>query len=51
MMLANVPVIYLGSKFAHRLPPKAIHLIASLIFVVLGGLALRNALITTPLFS
>lgn len=44
MMLANVPVIYLGSRFAKRLPVKAIHIIASIIFVVLGGLALSNAL-------
>jgi putative Ca2+/H+ antiporter (TMEM165/GDT1 family) len=44
MMLANVPVIYLGSRFADRLPTKTVHVIASIIFVVLGGLALRNAL-------
>ena len=44
MMLANVPVIYLGHSFADRLPAKAVHIIAAFIFVVLGGLALRNAL-------
>jgi len=44
MMLANVPVIYLGSRFADRLPTKAVHIIASIIFIVLGGMALRNAL-------
>ncbi len=44
MMLANVPVIYLGSRFASHLPVKAVHILASVIFVVLGGLALRNAL-------
>jgi putative Ca2+/H+ antiporter (TMEM165/GDT1 family) len=44
MMLANVPVLYLGSRFADRLPTKTGHVIASIIFVVLGGLALRNAL-------
>jgi putative Ca2+/H+ antiporter (TMEM165/GDT1 family) len=44
MMLANVPVIYLGSKFADRLPTKAVHILASIIFVVLGGLALRTAI-------
>lgn len=48
MMLANVPVIYFGSRFANRLPTKAVHIIAAAIFVVLGGLALRNALIGTP---
>lgn len=51
MMLANVPVIYLGSRFADRLHPKAVHVVASIIFVVLGGLALRNALLSTPLFG
>ena len=44
MMLANVPVIYLGHKFADRLPTKAVHILAAFIFVVLGGLALRTAL-------
>jgi len=44
MMLANVPVIYLGNKFADRLPTKAVHIVAAIIFVVLGGLALRTAL-------
>jgi putative Ca2+/H+ antiporter (TMEM165/GDT1 family) len=52
MMLANVPVIYLGHKFADRLPTKAVHILAALIFVVLGGLALRTALYPTqyPMF-
>jgi len=44
MMLANVPVIYLGNRFADRLQPKVVHRIASLLFVVLGGLALYHAL-------
>jgi putative Ca2+/H+ antiporter (TMEM165/GDT1 family) len=44
MMLANVPAVYLGHRFADKLPTKTIHIIASVIFVVLGGLALRNAL-------
>jgi putative Ca2+/H+ antiporter (TMEM165/GDT1 family) len=46
MMAANVPVIFLGHRFADRLPAKAVHIVAALIFVVLGGLALRNALMT-----
>ncbi|MFL9906277.1 TMEM165/GDT1 family protein [Paraburkholderia sp. RL17-337-BIB-A] len=44
MMLANVPVIYLGHTFADRLPTKAVHILAAIIFVVLGVLALRTAL-------
>ncbi len=46
MMLANIPVVFLGHRFADRLPTKAVHVVAALIFVVLGGLALRNALMT-----
>ena len=49
MMLANVPVIYLGSRFANRLNPKAVHIVAAVVFVVLGALALRNALMSTAL--
>lgn len=44
MMLANVPVIYLGHRLADKLPAKAVHIVAAIIFVVLGGMALRNAL-------
>jgi Ca2+/H+ antiporter, TMEM165/GDT1 family len=51
MMLANVPVIYLGSRFANRVNPKFVHIAASVIFVVLGGIALRNAITNTPLLS
>ena len=48
MMLANVPVIYFGSRFAHRLHPKAVHLLACVVLLVLGTLALRHALSDTP---
>ncbi|MGV2292305.1 TMEM165/GDT1 family protein [Trinickia sp. YCB016] len=44
MMLANVPAIYFGSRFADRLPTKAVHVVAAIIFIVMGGLALRTAL-------
>jgi len=44
MMLANVPVIYLGSRLAQRIPTQTVHCLAALIFVVLGALALKNAL-------
>jgi len=47
MMLANVPVIYLGNRFADRLPRKIVHGVAALIFVVFGGMALRTALTGT----
>jgi Ca2+/H+ antiporter, TMEM165/GDT1 family len=36
MLAANVPVIFLGHAFAHRLPLKAIHYAASALFLVIG---------------
>ena len=36
MLLANVPVVLLGSKFAHRLPLKAARTVAALVFLALG---------------
>jgi Ca2+/H+ antiporter, TMEM165/GDT1 family len=49
MMLANVPAVYLGHRFSDRLPVRAVHIVASLIFAVLALLALRNALAGTPM--
>ena len=40
MMIANVPAIVLGDRFAHRLPTRLVHGIAAVMFVVLGALAL-----------
>nr|WP_206064383.1 TMEM165/GDT1 family protein [Oleiagrimonas sp. C23AA] len=36
MMLANVPVVWLGSRFANRLPLKATRITAALLFAVLA---------------
>ena len=36
MLLANVPVVFMGSKFAEKLPMNAIHKGASALFAVLG---------------
>lgn len=36
MMLANVPVVFMGSKFAARLPMATIHKIAAALFAALG---------------
>jgi Ca2+/H+ antiporter, TMEM165/GDT1 family len=44
MMLANVPVVFLGKAFADRLPLKAIHLGAAALFMVLGLVFLARAL-------
>jgi len=43
MMLANVPVVFLGKAFASRLPLKAIHIAAALLFIVLGLIFLARA--------
>jgi Ca2+/H+ antiporter, TMEM165/GDT1 family len=44
MMLANVPVVFLGKAFASRLPLKAIHYVAAALFVLLGIVFLARAL-------
>jgi putative Ca2+/H+ antiporter (TMEM165/GDT1 family) len=36
MLIANAPVIFLGSAFASKLPLKAIHIGAAILFAVLG---------------
>jgi putative Ca2+/H+ antiporter (TMEM165/GDT1 family) len=40
MLLANVPVVFLGDKLAKKLPGKQVHAIAALIFTALGLAAL-----------
>jgi putative Ca2+/H+ antiporter (TMEM165/GDT1 family) len=44
MLLANAPVVFLGKAFSDRLPLKAIHYVASALFVVLGAVFLFRAL-------
>ena len=43
MLLANAPVVFLGEAFAERLPIKAIHYVASAVFVVLGVIFIVRA--------
>jgi putative Ca2+/H+ antiporter (TMEM165/GDT1 family) len=43
MLIANVPVIFLGNAFAHRLPLKAMHLAAAALFAVLGVIFIVRA--------
>jgi putative Ca2+/H+ antiporter (TMEM165/GDT1 family) len=40
MMLANAPVVWLGSRVTKLIPLRAVHLVSALIFAVLGALAL-----------
>jgi putative Ca2+/H+ antiporter (TMEM165/GDT1 family) len=44
MLLANAPVVFLGKIFAERLPLKAIHYVASGLFLILGGIFLWRAI-------
>lgn len=43
MMIANVPAVLVGRKFADRLPVRTIHLVAAALFAMLGILALWRA--------
>src|ERR1700686_2327652 len=43
MLIANVPVIFLGNAFAQRLPLRAIHYMASALFAVLGVIFIVRA--------
>lgn len=40
MMLANVPVVWLGERVTRRVPMRAVHAVAAVIFALLGLLAL-----------
>ena len=45
MMLANVPAVYLGNRFADRLPTRVVQMVAAVIFIIIGVLtALKNIL-------
>src|SRR5215472_16232806 len=44
MMLANIPVVFLGKAFSDRLPLKAIQYVASALFVVLGAVFIFRAI-------
>jgi len=43
MMIANVPVVFLGKAFADRLPLEAIHVGAAVLFAILGIVFLARA--------
>ena len=42
MLLADVPVVLLGDRFAARLPAPALHLIAALVFAAFGAVVLMG---------
>jgi len=43
MMIANVPAVLLGNRIAHKLPVRAVHAVAALIFAALGVAVLLGA--------
>jgi putative Ca2+/H+ antiporter (TMEM165/GDT1 family) len=43
MMLANVPVVWLGERITRRVPIRAVHVVSAAIFAVLGTVALLGA--------
>ena len=43
MMIANAPAVYLGERFASRMPVKQVHALAAVIFAVLGVAVLLGA--------
>ncbi len=40
MMLANAPVVWLGSRAMHWVPLRVVHVVSALVFAVLGAMAL-----------
>lgn len=44
MLIANAPVVFLGKAFSERLPLKAIHYVASALFLVLGAVFIYRAI-------
>jgi Ca2+/H+ antiporter, TMEM165/GDT1 family len=42
MMLANVPVVWLGERMMRRVPVRAVHLVSAAIFLALGVAALLD---------
>jgi putative Ca2+/H+ antiporter (TMEM165/GDT1 family) len=43
MMLANVPVVWLGERITRRVPIRAVHAVSAVIFAALGAAALLGA--------
>jgi Ca2+/H+ antiporter, TMEM165/GDT1 family len=48
MMLANIPVVFLGKAFSDRLPLKTLHYVASALFVILGVVFIFRAVYQAP---
>jgi putative Ca2+/H+ antiporter (TMEM165/GDT1 family) len=46
MLLANIPVVFLGNSFAAHLPLKAMHYGAASLFLIIGAVFMIRALLT-----
>jgi putative Ca2+/H+ antiporter (TMEM165/GDT1 family) len=42
MLIADIPAVFLGNKFAEKIPMKLVHMIAAAIFAVMGVLTLAG---------
>ena len=42
MLAANIPAVWLGDKLAHRVPMKAVRIIAALLFIAMGAVTLMG---------
>lgn len=43
MLVADVPAVFVGNKFASRIPMKLVHSVAAAIFALMGLLTLLKA--------
>ena len=43
MLIADVPAVFVGNKFAEKIPMKLVHSIAAAIFAIMGVLTLLKA--------
>ena len=43
LMLASVPVVYLGGKLMRRIPARAVRIAACVLFCIMGALTLMGA--------
>jgi putative Ca2+/H+ antiporter (TMEM165/GDT1 family) len=48
MMIANVPAVVLGERIVRVLPQRAVHIVAALVFAVIGVLVLMNVARLVP---
>ena len=47
MLLVNAPVIWLGHKFADRIPMRTVRILAALVFIGIGAWVLGDAVLNT----